>query len=261
MIRNNPYSSLQQDLASLYSQDEIQGILQHLKDYSGELTLSQIRERLQNFEPIQYITERAFFHRYSFRVNNSTLIPRPETEELCERILSEHPNTPKHIVDFGTGSGCIPITLLNERSSWTGAGIDISDQALTIAQINCETFHLNSRLKFQKGDILKLDILPKADIWISNPPYISNQEKSSLSKQVQEHEPHTALFAGDDALIFYKKMAQLFSEQNHCGEFWFEINQYLWQETLALFNSTTLIAKKIEDFSGNPRFIKVVKLK
>ncbi len=260
MIRNNPFSSLQQDLAPIYSQDEIQGILQHLKDYTGNLTLPEISERLQNFEPIQYITERAFFHRYTFRVNNSTLIPRPETEELCERILSEHPNTPLHIIDFGTGSGCIPITLLNERSTWTGAGIDISEQALEIAHINCESFKLNSRLKFQKGDILKLDILPKADIWISNPPYISNLEKSSLSKQVQEHEPHTALFAGEDALVFYKKMAELFSEQCHHGEFWFEINQYLWKETLDLFKGTNLHAKKIEDFSGNPRFIKVEKL-
>lgn len=252
-------AQLRDALQSHYTNDEIHGILQHLADYEGDFDKQTLLNRLLNHEPVQYITGKAYFHRYIFKVTSDTLIPRPETEELCERILSEHGNEPKHIVDFGTGSGCIPITLLKERPNWKGTGIDISDKALEIARNNAETLEVSNRLEFQKGDILKLNILPRADIWISNPPYISNQEKSSLSNHVHIHEPHTALFAGDDPLIFYKKMASLFSAQNQIGEFWFEINQYLWEETISVFSSLNLIAKKIEDFSGNPRFLKVYK--
>jgi len=252
-------AQLRDALKSHYTQDEIHGILQHLTDYKGDFDKQSLLNRLLNYEPVQYITGNAYFHRYIFKVTSDTLIPRPETEELCERILSEHNNEPKHIVDFGTGSGCIPITLLKERPNWSGTGIDISNKALEVAQENADNLEVNDRIDFQKGDILKLNILPRADIWISNPPYISNQEKSSLSNQVHNHEPHTALFAGNDPLIFYKKMASLFSVQNQIGEFWFEINQYLWEETISVFSSLNLIAKKIEDFSGNPRFLKVYK--
>ena len=252
-------AQLRDELKDYYTNDQIHGILQHLTEYEGEFDKQTLLHRLFRYEPIQYITGKAYFHRYSFKVTSDTLIPRPETEELCERILSEHPNTPKHIVDFGTGTGCIPITLLKERPNWTGTGIDISQKALEVARSNAQTLEVNDRITFQLGDILKLNILPRADIWISNPPYISDQEKSSLSEQVHNHEPHTALFAGEDPLIFYKKMAFLFSEQHEVGEFWFEINQYLWRETIDVFTSLNLIEKKIEDFSGNPRFLKVLK--
>lgn len=259
MISKIELDLLRLKLQHQYSTDEINGIFLHLNDYQGNISLDEISARLHQFEPIQYITQRAYFHRYTFHVNKHTLIPRPETEELCELILNEHPNTPKHIIDLGTGSGCIPITLLKERPTWTAMGLDISNDALHVARDNAESLEVSNRLKFQLGDILKLHLLPKADIWISNPPYISIQEKSSLSNKVTLHEPHSALFAGEDPLIFYKKMATLFSEHTPSGEFWFEINQFLWQETLAVFNSLKLEAKKIEDFSGNPRFIKVIK--
>jgi release factor glutamine methyltransferase len=259
MISKIELDILRQKLQNLYTTDEINGIILHLNDYQGTVSLDEISARLHQLEPIQYITQRAFFHRYTFHVNKHTLIPRPETEELCELILNEHSNTPKHIIDLGTGSGCIPITLLKERPNWTAMGLDISNDALDVACNNAESLGVSNRLKFQSGDILKLHLLPKADIWISNPPYISIQEKSSLSNKVTLHEPHSALFAGEDPLIFYKKMATLFSEHTPSGEFWFEINQFLWQETIAVFNSLKLEAKKIEDFSGNPRFIKVIK--
>jgi len=252
-------AQLREALQPYYSNDEIHGIIQHLADYEEDFDKDQVLDRLIRFEPIQYVTGKAYFHRYSFKVTADTLIPRPETEELCERILLENPNDKKHIVDFGTGSGCIPITLLKERPNWTGLGIDISSNAINVARSNAEQLQVNDRLEFQIGDILKLNILPRADIWISNPPYISNEEKPTLSNQVQNYEPHSALFAGEDPLIFYKKMATLFLEQKEVGEFWFEINQYLWKETIEVFTSLNLSAKKIEDFSGNPRFIKVVK--
>jgi len=253
-------AQLREALQPYYTNDEIHGIMQHLTDYEDDYDKEILLERLINYEPVQYITGKAYFHRYFFKVTGDTLIPRPETEELCERILLENPNDKKHIVDFGTGSGCIPITLLKERSNWTGLGIDISPNAIAVANSNAENLNVSNRIEFQIGDILKLNILPRADIWISNPPYISNEEKSTLSHQVHNYEPHTALFAGEDPLIFYKKMANLFMEQKEVGEFWFEINQYLWEETIAVFTALNLSAKKIEDFSGNPRFIKVTKV-
>jgi release factor glutamine methyltransferase len=253
-------AQLRDELKDYYTNDQIHGILQHLADYEGDFDKQTLLNRLFQYEPIQYITGKAYFHRYSFKVTSDTLIPRPETEELCERILSEHPNTPKHIVDFGTGTGCIPITLLKERPNWTSTGIDISEMALNVAKSNAQLLEVNDRIVFQLGDILKLNILPRADIWISNPPYISNQEKSSLSEQVQNHEPHTALFAGEDPLIFYKKMKVLFCKNKFSQNLWLEVNQNYADLTLDIFLQKNIRAKKIEDLSGNPRFLYVSKI-
>lgn len=226
MISKIELDILRQKLQHQYTTDEINGIILHLNDYQGTVSLDEISARLHQLEPIQYITQRAFFHRYTFHVNKHTLIPRPETEELCELILNEHPNTPKHIIDLGTGSGCIPITLLKERPNWTAMGLDISNDALDVARNNAESLGVSNRLKFQLGDILKLHLLPKADIWISNPPYISIQEKSSLSNKVTLHEPHSALFAGEDPLIFYKKMATLFLNIPHRVNFGLKLTNF-----------------------------------
>lgn len=257
---NNPLiEKAKKLLQNSHEPDLVQGILLHLSDTLTEENFDEYLSRLSQFEPIQYITGKAYFHKYTFQVNSHTLIPRPETEELCEHILNNTPNTLLKILDIGTGSGCIPITLLNERSLWSGKAIDISEAALEVAKKNAHFYQLDDRLTFEKMDVLKAENLPHAELWVSNPPYISIHEKSQLSSQVIDFEPHIALFAENDPLIFYKKMNLLFCENKIVKNLWLEVNQYLCDLTLDIFLQKNLSAKKIEDFSGNPRFIHVSK--
>lgn len=249
-----------QRLKAHFDSDTLKGIMQYLEDFLTSENLEDTVVRLIQHEPVQYITQRAYFHKYDFFVSPYTLIPRPETEELCELILSYHSKDALKILDIGTGSGCIPITLLNERAHWTAIAVDVSMEALNTAAQNVLKYSLEHRMVLQNIDVLLAENLPDADVWVSNPPYISWEEKGEMTPQVLLYEPHIALFAGNDPLIFYKKMMQLFLKNTRATDLWLEINQYYDNVTLDIFLHRKLSAKKIEDFSGNPRFIHVTKL-
>jgi release factor glutamine methyltransferase len=198
--------------------------------------LNTALKRLQNEEPIQYILGKTEFYGLPFLVNKNTLIPRPETEELVELILKEvNKSKPLQILDIGTGSGCIPVTLAKKRPKATIFAMDVSKEALSIAKQNASLN--NVVINFLQEDILKTEILAqKFDVIVSNPPYVRALEKVAIKNNVLANEPHLALFVEDNnPLIFYDKIADLAKEyllEN--GKLYFEINEYLGKEMVAL---------------------------
>lgn len=198
--------------------------------------LNTALKRLQNEEPLQYILGKTEFYGLPFLVNKNTLIPRPETEELVELILKEaNKSKPLQILDIGTGSGCIPVTLAKKRPKATVFAMDVSEEALSIAKQNA-SLH-NVVINLLQEDILKAEILPqKFDIIVSNPPYVRTLEKVAIKNNVLANEPHLALFVEDNnPLIFYDKIADLAKEHlRKNGKLYFEINEYLGKEMIAL---------------------------
>tara|TARA_B110000238_G_C16135905_1_gene443672 strand:- start:1376 stop:2251 length:876 start_codon:yes stop_codon:yes gene_type:complete len=195
-------------------------------------------EALKKEIPIQYILGETEFYGLPFIVNRHTLIPRPETEELVEWILETADITaPLQIIDIGTGTGCIPITLAKHLPNARLFAIDISKEALRIAKQNA--ILNNVKLHFTEKNILKTTTLPqKFDIIISNPPYVRELEKVDIKKNVLDNEPHIALFVEDDnPLLFYDKIADLAIEHlTKNGLLYFEINQYLGTETVEMLH-------------------------
>ena len=218
---------------------------------------------LQQEKPIQYITGEAWFYGLQFEVNENTLIPRPETEELVEFILKETSNfqlpaSSLNILDIGTGTGCIPISLKANLPQANFSAIDVSEQALEVAKRNAASN--KAEINFIQANILEvLDLNQNFDIIVSNPPYVRNLEKQEIKKNVLDYEPHLALFVEDtDALLFYRKIAQLaLKNLSPNGLLFFEINQYLGKETVELLEN--LGFKNIElkkDIYGNDRMVK-----
>ncbi|MEN9326521.1 MAG: peptide chain release factor N(5)-glutamine methyltransferase [Flavobacterium sp.] len=218
-----------------------------------------IISELKNEKPIQYITGEAWFYGLRFEVNENTLIPRPETEELVEWIVDglKIKGKGQRVLDIGTGSGCIPIALKKEIPSAQVSAIDVSEKALEMARKNA--INNDVEINFTHQNILETESLDeKYDVIVSNPPYVRNLEKQEIKKNVLDFEPHLALFVDDyDALLFYRKIAQLaLKSLSPNGKLFFEINQYLGEETLELL--TKLGFKNIElrkDFVGNDRMI------
>lgn len=219
--------------------------------------------RLLNFEPVQYVFQTAYFHKYQFKVNSTTLIPRPETEELIELILQYNNHLQDSNIlglDIGTGSGCIPITILKEQHSWKFKAIDISEGALKIAQTNSIDLHVSNRIQFENCNILERDMdFSHFHLIISNPPYIPYSELNKLDMNVTKYEPHIALFTDSDPLIFYKRIAHLATKSAQKGtQIWLETHQDYCEQVAQLFEAVGTTTK-IEDLSGNPRFVKCVK--
>jgi len=225
-----------------------------------------IISELKTEKPIQYITGEAWFYGLRFEVNEDTLIPRPETEELVEWIIENlkiQKSNNLTILDIGTGSGCIPIALKKEIPYANVSAIDVSEKALEMARKNALDNQVE--VNFIHQDILQssnLQIFKSPnllfDIIVSNPPYVRNLEKHEIKKNVLDYEPHLALFVDDsDALLFYRKIAQLALKSLATnGKLFFEINQYLAKETVELLEQ--LGFKNIElrkDFMGNDRMI------
>jgi len=213
---------------------------------------------LETQKPIQYIFGKAHFYGLEFEVNENTLIPRPETEELVEWIISE--NNVKgsiNIIDIGTGSGCIAIALAKNLTDASVSAIDVSEGALATAKRNA--VHNKTSVNFILKDILAADELPQQyDVIVSNPPYVRNLEKEEIKENVLQYEPHLALFVDDnDPLIFYRKIALLAKEWlSPNGRLYFEINQYLGSETVQMLEDlgfTNVVLKK--DMYGNDRMI------
>ncbi|WP_445721301.1 peptide chain release factor N(5)-glutamine methyltransferase, partial [Flavobacterium sp.] len=212
---------------------------------------NSILTELQQEKPIQYITCEAWFYGLQFEVNENTLIPRPETEELVEWILNSpitHYPTPITILDIGTGSGCIPISLKANLPQANVSAIDVSEKALEVAKKNAASNKVE--INFIQANILEVEDLSQLtssiinhpssyNIIVSNPPYVRNLEKQEIKKNVLDFEPHLALFVEDtDALLFYRKIAQLaLKNLSPNGLLFFEINQYLGKETVELLKN------------------------
>jgi len=225
--------------------------------------LQAIRE-LQTAKPIQYILGETEFFSNRFFVNENVLIPRPETEELVDWVLQEYPDKSEKIkiLDVGTGSGCIAISLAKALPNAVVTAIDVSEGALKVAKRNAE---LNSVVTyFLQQDILQIETLPdKYDIIISNPPYVRELEKKEIRHNVLEYEPHLALFVPDNnPLLFYDKIATLAQQTlNSNGSLFFEINQYLGQEMQTLLEQKHFTEITLrQDLFGKDRMIKAKQL-
>ena len=222
-----------------------------------EQMIQGVCERLGHGEPIQYILGESWFYGRRFEVNRGTLIPRPETEELCHLILKENDNKPIHFLDAGTGSGCIGITLAAERPAWTGVCADISDAALETAARNAELNRVRN-IQFIKTDLLSpQQALPlNFNIIVSNPPYVNPEEKKDMENRVLDWEPHQALFPmHEDVLIFYKVLSELLQRQTVNCLLWAEINPMYAEKIKNIFSNCNIVG----DMYGKPRFVRALK--
>lgn len=215
--------------------------------------------RLQNYEPIQYIIGETEFYGLPFKVNKHTLIPRPETEELVEWILSGFPPSgARGILDIGTGTGCIAISLAKNLSNAKVSALDISEEALKIAQENAEMNKV--KIDFFQKDILAAETLPKKyDVIVSNPPYVRELEKKQMQQNVLKHEPESALYvSNEDPLLFYRAISRLAKKHlNPEGKLFFEINEYLADELTALLEGEGFKNIQVKkDIFGKDRMIK-----
>ncbi|MFV5699406.1 peptide chain release factor N(5)-glutamine methyltransferase [Flavobacterium sp. ZT3R17] len=223
---------------------------------------NSILEQLLQEIPIQYLLGKTSFYGLDFEVNENVLIPRQETEELVDWILESQKSKVESrkvkILDIGTGSGCIAISLAKNIPNAQVFAIDVSEKALATAQKNAQINTVN--VTFINQNILETeDLQQQFDIIVSNPPYVRNLEKEEIKKNVLDNEPHLALFVEDnDALIFYKKIAELARKNlSENGQLYFEINQYLGKEMVELLekmNFSTIELRK--DIYGNDRMMK-----
>ena len=222
------------------------------------LILDQLKKEI----PIQYLLGTTHFYGLEFEVNSNVLIPRPETEELVEWIVQQstinHQPTTIKILDIGTGSGCIAISLAKNLPNAEVFALDVSEHALATAQRNAESNQV--AIQFILQSILETeDLGHQFDIIVSNPPYVRDLEKQEIKKNVLDNEPHLALFVADnDALLFYRKIAQLAQKNlSPTGQLYFEINQYLGQEMVALLKEMNFQNTELrKDVYGNDRMTK-----
>jgi release factor glutamine methyltransferase len=213
--------------------------------------LEIILEKLRAHTPIQYVFEHTEWMGLDLRVTPATLIPRPETAELVEwvkqpALLHQH----LKVVDIGTGSGCIAIALKQACPTWDVTGVDISAEALSIAQENATRNQV--QITWKQLDILSQNIEP-ADIIVSNPPYICQKEKADMDVRVIEHEPHSALFVPDsDPLLFYRRIAEMKAAKH----LFFEINQAYGQDVCNMLKQLDYQQITLKrDIYGNERMV------
>ena len=285
------YAFYKSELATVYEQDELMSIFelvcetylkyskaevkQHFTENINQSDLLKIYDtclELKTGTPIQYILKEAFFYDSFFEVTPAVLIPRPETEELVDIIISDCRlqiqqstinNQQSTILDIGTGSGCILITLKKHFLAATVVGIDVSEKALEVAKRNAIKHQVD--VEFYKNDILtSFDILhPTFNVIISNPPYVLKSEAEQMEKRVLSHEPHLALFVEDhDPIIFYKRIIDLCDkhlEKN--GLLFFELNPLYAQAVndYAIDSNLFIFSEILLDMSGKQRFLKAQK--
>lgn len=233
-------------------------ILDDDKQTLWDFALSQ----LLNQRPIQYILSKTFFYDLQFFVNPNTLIPRPETEELVDWIVKDHSQTVAiNILDIGTGSGCIAISLAKNIKNATVYAMDVSEKALEVAKQNAITNEVN--VTFIQADVLTLQSLDTTfDVIVSNPPYVRNLEKVEIQPNVLDNEPHLALFVeDDDPLIFYTTIADLAQKSlKKDGLLYYEINQYLGQEMVQMLTEKRFSNTELrKDIYGKDRMTKAQK--
>lgn len=272
------------ELGELYPKEEIDSFFYELIDHylnlqkfilvlqpnyvvgkAEELPLFTALERLKQEEPLQHITGKAYFRNLELKITKETLIPRPETEELVSWIIADsNVAEPQRILDIGTGSGCIALSLAQELPRAKVTAVDISKKALRVAKENA--IHNKVEVTFKEFDVLSGNFTRELqgpwDVIVSNPPYVRELEKEEIRKNVKDYEPATALFVSDnDPLIFYREIAlKAKTYLKPKGKLYFEINQYLPEETKALLiaNSFEQVELK-QDIFGNFRILKGIK--
>src|SRR5688572_4259266 len=283
MTLNEARTVLTKELNKIYSSDELKNIVDLIMEHvtnlprteqvktklsyltCGQLeTIDSITERLKKNEPVQYVLGEAWFAGMKFKVNKNVLIPRPETEELVEWVVQESQksivNSPD-ILDVGTGSGCIPITLKKKLANANISAIDVCSEALFTATENA--IEHETDIDFILLDFLdeeKWKELEQFDIIVSNPPYIRQSEKENMHARVKGFEPEKALFVPDnDAMLFYRKLSD-FSIQHlkPGGRLFVEINEALGNEVVNLFRSAGFTNIELrKDMQGKDRMVKV----
>lgn len=275
---------IKEKLQNSYSEEEIKSfyflLLEHITGFSraeilanknSDLSDTQLIElksfvlRLQNHEPIQHILGKTIFCHLPFEVNKQVLIPRPETEELVHWILHEIPvDSSPSILDIGTGSACIAISLAHALKKASVTALDICPQALEVAKRNAQ--RNNVSILFEEMDVLSTTFLDsscnKFDIIVSNPPYICEKESKEMEKNVLNYEPSKALFVPDsNPLLFYSRIADFANKNlNSHGKLFFEINRAYGKETINMLYQKGF--KQIElrkDFFENERMVKGIK--
>ena len=268
---------IRNSLIRCYSHQEIEAfisiIFYHIYNYSkNDLILNtgkvltneefdkikDIVSRLKLHEPIQYILEATEFYGLLFKVSPDVLIPRNETEELVDLILKDYQNKKLRILDIGTGSGCIPVSLKKYGPQFEVFSCDVSEDALTLAKRNAQLNNVS--VQFFQFNILSNFSFPYAefDLIVSNPPYVTEKEKTLMETNVLEHEPHLALFVPDnDPLLFYRTIIQKSGKLLVAGgTIYFEINEAYGEEVVQLLKNEGFEADLIKDINGKDRIVK-----
>ncbi len=276
------YQELWRRLAQVYDEGEAKAIARMVYEVRFNLTLSdlfigkdtqlsandqaelaEITQRLEQQEPVQYVLGQTDFCGRTFLVNQHVLIPRPETEELCRWIISEFRDESLEfrdcsILDIGTGSGCIAITLAADLPKAEVTAWDISGEALQVARENAKRLHFY--VIFELADALNTPLdHERWDVIVSNPPYICNKERARIEANVLDHEPHTALFVPDDSpLLFYSAIAQYgLTALKTGGRLYFEINPLYAQELAEMLSMMSYHDIEIKnDTYGKQRMIR-----
>lgn len=226
-------------------------------DFEFEIFKAQVERLMQN-EPAQYIVGRAPFYGRTFTVNQNVLIPENETEELIEWVLNEHSEAPLKVLDLGTGSGVIGITLKLERPNWSVVASDVSESALAVAELNADD--LGADVSFVHSDLFTDLNNEKFDLIVSNPPYIGDDEKADMDKSVLEYVPHLALFADHQGLAIYERIfSELTSQLTPHGELFAETG-YGQEKAMQVLTHRILPKAKIQtkhDINDQMRMIKI----
>lgn len=274
-------TAIKEEIGTLYPAHETEAmisiILQHILKLSraeiylnmdtnvSKSALDEIKKvvnALKKYEPLQYILGEIEFYGLKMYVNQHVLIPRPETEELVDWVLKDNDKEAIKLIDLGTGSGCIAIAFAFNRSQWNVTALDISKEALNVARKNASENKVN--VNFYEDDILNPSealAKEKFNIIVSNPPYISLDQKTEMLANVLDYEPHLALFAeGSDPLVFYRKIA-LFAQNNllNKGTVYLEINEAYPNETALIFEELGFITELRKDINNKYRMLKAYK--
>ena len=215
-------------------------------------------ERRKQFEPIAYILNKREFWKDSFYVNNSTLIPRQDSEIIIETVLKLLPNKDKKLkfADLGTGSGCLIISLLKEYKYSKGVGIDVSKEAIKVAERNKNILYDKGRLRLELADFSSFET-SEFDVIVCNPPYVNKNDLNKLQKDIVSYEPHQAIFADEEGFTYYKKVIQnLNKNYKCCQKVFFEIGLGQAESVIKLLKNNDFIIISIEnDIAGIPRCI------
>lgn len=281
MTIQQAHTSLAGELGRLYDEREARTITQMVMEYltglsrtdqlvrkmevltaSQEASFTKMRTQLLASMPVQYVLGEAWFAGMRFLVNEFTLIPRPETEELVQWMVDtvrENAIQPGRLLDIGTGSGCIPITLAKQLPGWEISAIDISAGAIETAKENARI--LDARVAFSSMDILDTASqlqLPSYSIIVSNPPYVPLEEKNSMAKHVLDYEPHTALFVPhSDPLLFYRAIAAMALQKLEPGGWlFFEISDAQGLAVVSLLERMQFRVECRKDLMGRDRMIR-----
>ena len=249
-------SFVYRSLKNLSFTDFVFALQQEVKDEDYKF-VEEIYKKLAAHMPAQYIIGHAEFFGMQLEVDERVLIPRPETEELVELILAENPEENLKVLDIGTGSGAIALALAKNRPDWTITASDISKAALDLARENAEIQDLN--IFFKKSDCFS-EISSKYDIIVSNPPYISREDQEEVGLNVLHSEPHVALFADEDGLAIYRRMAEEAKDYlNDGGKIYLEIGYKQGQSVPALFkeNFPEKRVRTLKDQFGQDRMVVV----